>query len=180
MGQDGTPNQPTIPAAMVSNQKGLAMAGASTKTVSIDGTASQEFFTDGPSEDILAGFSSRGPPMIGSTVLAEVKPDIVAPGVNVYSSILMTSCAQPPCFAFFQGTSMATPHVAGAAALLKQLHPTWSPLQIKSALVNTAHRPVKSSSTGNPLPNPMDRGSGRINLAAASMVTATITVGVDT
>ena len=177
MGRDGTPNQPTVPAAMVSLNNGMAMAGASTKTVSIDGTAQQEFFTDGPSADILAGFSSRGPPKIGSNVLAEVKPDVVAPGVNVYSSILMTSCAQSPCFAFFQGTSMATPHVAGSAALLKQLHPTWSPLQIKSALVNTAHRPVGSSSNNTPLPNPMDRGAGRIDLAAASQLTATISIG---
>ena len=180
MGQDGTPGQPTIPAVMVSKPNGQAMAAASTKTVSIDGTNRMEFFSDGSSADIIAGFSSRGPAFIGNTLLKEVKPDVVAPGVNVYSSILMSSCASPPCFAFFQGTSMATPHVAGAAALLKQLHPTWSPAQIKSALVQSAARPVKSSSTGNPLPNPMDRGSGRINLAAASMVTATITVGVDT
>ena len=180
MAKDGTPNQPTIPAVMVSRTNGLAMASASSKTVSIDGTAQMEFFTDGPSADIIAGFSSRGPAFIGNTLLKEIKPDVVAPGVNVYSSILMSSCSSPPCFAFFQGTSMATPHVAGAAALLKQLHPTWSPAQIKSALVQSAARPVKSSSTGNPLPNPMDRGSGRINLAAASMVTATITVGVDT
>src|SRR6266581_4871367 len=180
MGQDGTPGQPTIPAVMVSKPNGQAMAAASTKTVSIDGTSKMEFFTDGPSADIIAGFSSRGPAFIGNTLLKEVKPDVVAPGVNVYSSILMSSCASPPCFAFFQGTSMATPHVAGAAALLKQLHPTWSPAQIKSALVQSAARPVKSSSTGNPLLNPMDRGGGRINLAAASMVTATITVGVDT
>ena len=180
MAKDGTPNQPTIPAVMVSRTNGLAMASASSKTVSIDGTAQMEFFTDGPSADIIAGFSSRGPAFIGNTLLKEIKPDVVAPGVNVYSSILMSSCSSPPCFAFFQGTSMATPHVAGAAALLKQLHPTWSPAQIKSALVQSAARPVKSSSTGNPLPNPMDRGSGRINLAATSMVTATITVGVDT
>ena len=180
MGQDGTPGQPTIPAVMVSKPNGQAMVAASTKTVSIDGTNRMEFFSDGPSADIIAGFSSRGPAFIGNTLLKEVKPDVVAPGVNVYSSILMSSCASPPCFAFFQGTSMATPHVAGAAALLKQLHPTWSPAQVKSALVQSAARPVKSSSTGNPLPNPMDRGSGRINLAAASMVTATITVGVDT
>ncbi len=180
MAQDGTPNQPTIPAVMVSRTNGLAMASASSKTVSIDGTAQMEFFTDGPSADIIAGFSSRGPAFIRNTLLKEIKPDVVAPGVNVYSSILMSSCASPPCFAFFQGTSMATPHVAGAAALLKQLHPTWSPAQIKSALVQSAARPVKSSSTGNPLLNPMDRGGGRINLAAASMVTATITVGVDT
>jgi len=177
MAQDGTPNQPTIPAAMVSRSNGLAMASASPKTAIIDGTARQEFFTDGPSADIIAGFSSRGPPMIGSTILKEVKPDVVAPGVNVYSSILMTSCSQPPCFAFFQGTSMATPHVAGSAALLKQLHPDWSPLQVKSALVNTAHRPVGSSSTNTPLPNPMDRGGGRIDLAATSQTTATISIG---
>src|SRR5947208_5772496 len=177
MAQDGTPNQPTISAAMVSRPNGLAMASASTKTVSIDGSTKQEFFTDGPSADILAGFSSVGPAMIKNQVLREVKPDVVAPGVNVYSSILMTSCAQPPCFAFFQGTSMATPHVAGSAALLKQLHPTWSPLQIKSALVNTAHRPVGSSSNNTPLPNPMDRGAGRIDLAAASQLTATISIG---
>src|SRR5439155_1398971 len=138
MAQDGTPNPPTIPAAMVYRHNGLAMASASTTTVSIDGTARQEFFTDGPSADILAGFSSVGPAMIKNQVLREVKPDVVAPGVNVYSSILMTSCAQPPCFAFFQGTSMATPHVAGSAALIKQLHPNWSPEQVKSALENGA------------------------------------------
>lgn len=174
MAQDGTPNQPTIPAAMVSRPNGLAMASAATKTVSIDGTTQQEFFTDGPSADILAGFSSIGPAVIKNRVLTEVKPDVVAPGVNVYSSILMISCAQPPCFAFFQGTSMATPHVAGAAALIKQLHPDWSPLQVKSALENTAKRPVGSSSSNTPLSNPMFRGGGRINLTAVTQITATI------
>jgi minor extracellular serine protease Vpr len=174
MGQDGTPNQPTVPAIMVSRPNGLAMASASTKTASIDGTTQQEFFTDGPSADILAGFSSRGPAMIKNQVLREVKPDVVAPGVNVYSSILMTSCAQPPCFAFFQGTSMATPHVAGSAALIKQLHPNWSPEQVKSALENSAKRPVGSSSSNTPLSNPMSRGGGRINLAAVTQLTATI------
>ena len=174
MAQDGTPNQPTIPAVMVSRPNGLAMAAASTQTVSIDGTTPQEFFTDGPSADILAGFSSKGPAMIKNRVINEVKPDVVAPGVNVYSSILMTSCAQPPCFAFFQGTSMATPHVAGAAALVKQLHPDWSPLQVKSALENSAKRPVGSSSSNTPLSNPMFRGGGRINLAAVTQITGTI------
>src|SRR5438309_549450 len=174
MGQDGTPGQPTIPAVMVSKPNGQAMASASTKTVSIDGATQQEFFTDGPSADILAGFSSVGPGMIKNQVLREVKPDVVAPGVNVYSSILMTSCAQPPCFAFFQGTSMATPHVAGSAALIKQLHPNWSPEQVKSALENSAKRPVGSSSSNTPLSNPMNRGGGRIDLAAVTKITATI------
>jgi len=180
MAQDGTPNQPTIPAVMVSRPNGLAMAAVAPSTVKVDGTTPQEFFTDGPSADILASFSSIGPPILQGPGVGvgqpqdKIKPDVVAPGVNVYSSIPSFGCASPPCFAFFQGTSMATPHVAGSAALLIQLHPNWSPEQIKSALVNSAHRPVKSFSTGNPLKNPMVRGGGRIDLAAASQVTATL------
>jgi len=183
MAQDGTPNQPTIPAVMVSRPNGLAMAAIAPSSVTVDGTTPQEFFTDGPSADILAAFSSIGPPLLQVPGVGvgqpqdKIKPDVVAPGVNVYSSIPSFGCASPPCFAFFQGTSMATPHVAGSAALLIQLHPNWSPEQIKSALVNSAHRPVKSFSTGNSLKNPMVRGGGRIDLAAASQVTATLEAG---
>ena len=183
MAQDGTPNQPTIPAVMVSRPNGLAMAAIAPSTVTVDGTAPQEFFTDGPSADILAAFSSIGPPILQRPGVGvgqpqgKIKPDVVAPGVNVYSSIPSFGCASPPCFAFFQGTSMATPHVAGSAALLIQLHPGWSPEQIKSALVNSAHRPVKSFSSGAALKNPMVRGGGRIDLAAASQVTATLEAG---
>jgi len=154
--------------------------------VTVDGTSPQEFFTDGPSADILASFSSIGPPPLQGPGVGigqpqdKIKPDVVAPGVNVYSSIPSFGCASPPCFAFFQGTSMATPHVAGSAALLVQLHPDWSPEQTKSALVNSAHRPVKSFSSGNPLNNPMVRGGGRIDLAAASQVTATLEAGPST
>jgi minor extracellular serine protease Vpr len=164
MAQDGTPNQPTIPAVMVSETNGLALAGLAPSTATVNGTGEQEFLTDGSSADILASFSSRGP----SPFTLSIKPDLTAPGVNVYSSIPAFGCASPPCFAFFQGTSMATPHTAGSAALLVQLHPTWSPAQIKSALVNSAHRPVKNPSSGAALSNPMDRGAGRIDLAAAS------------
>jgi minor extracellular serine protease Vpr len=183
MAQDGTPNQPTIPAVMVSRPNGLTMAAAAPATVTVDGTSPQEFFSDGPSADILAAFSSIGPPPLQSPGVGlgqpqdKIKPDVVAPGVNVYSSIPSFGCASPPCFAFFQGTSMATPHVAGSAALLIQLHPDWSPEQIKSALVNSAHRPVKSFSTSAGLNNPMVRGAGRIDLAAASQVTATLEAG---
>ncbi len=184
MAHDDTDPFPTIPAVMVSLANGLAMASISPGTVTLDGTVISEFVT--PNADIIAGFSSRGPPPLQvpaqedpSRTSNKVKPDVTAPGVNVYSSVT-GGCGSTGCFAFFSGTSMSTPHVAGSAALLKQLHPTWSPDQIKSALVNTAKRPVLSHTVvaplNNPIPlnNPMDRGGGRIDLAAASMATATI------
>jgi len=180
MAQDGTTPVPTIPAVMVSITNGNAMAAIAPNTVTVDGTTPKEFFSDGAGADILASFSSRGPPLLQLPGVGigqpqdKIKPDVVAPGVNVYSSVPSFACASPPCFAFFQGTSMATPHVAGSAALLKQLHPNWSPEQVKSALVNSAHRPVKSSITGNPLLDPMAMGAGRIDLAAASQVSATL------
>lgn len=76
----------------------------------------------------LAFFSSKGPAN-GSYA---IKPDILAPGVDINSSIVGGGTA------YFNGTSMATPHVAGLAALLLDVHPTWSPENVKSALVTTA------------------------------------------
>ncbi len=165
MGQDGTPNQPTIPAIMVSQAKGAAMASALVKTVTIDGTTIQEFLsTNG---DFMASFSSRGPTPVPPQPFA-IKPDVVAPGVNVYSSV-------PGGFAVFQGTSMATPHVTGAAALLKQLHPDWSVAQVKSALVNSAARPAHLSTSNTfATSSVLARGGGRIDLSAAGLVTATL------
>lgn len=160
MGHDGTSPFPTIPAAMVSRSDGFAMG--SSGTVSIDGTSPQEFITT--NSDIIAGFSSRGP----APFTFIIKPDVTAPGVNVVSSVFGGE------FAFFQGTSMATPHVAGAAGLLVQQHPDWSPDQIKSALVNTAKRPVFSHITGTTAVGVLARGGGRIDLDAASSTPLTI------
>jgi len=79
--------------------------------------------------DVIAFFSSSGPTPIG----LQFKPDVTAPGVSILSSV-------PPregTWGTDSGTSMAAPHVAGAAALLRQRHPTWTVEQIKSALVLT-------------------------------------------
>ena len=140
MGSNGTPNQPTIPAYMVSLNDGRALQkhdGDST-TISPD----QRYFnTD--NDDIMAGFSSQGP----SDVDFRVKPDLVAPGVNVLSSIPLSYCGvdASTCWAFFQGTSMASPHTAGAAAVVIDAFVTrnfddYTAHQVRSALVNTAEQ----------------------------------------
>ncbi|HEX8407158.1 MAG TPA: S8 family serine peptidase [Duganella sp.] len=97
---------------------------------------------------VMAGFSSRGPNRYDANVL---KPDVTAPGANILAGVtpdlseaerasLITGTLQqvPVAWALYDGTSMSSPHVAGMAALLKQLHPTWSPAAIKSALMTTA------------------------------------------
>jgi subtilisin family serine protease len=81
---------------------------------------------------VVTSFSSAGP----TDFTHELKPDISAPGGQILSSTLPEFARSP--FAVFDGTSMATPHVAGAAALLRQRHPGWSVQQVKSALVSTA------------------------------------------
>lgn len=173
MAQDGTTPVPTIPAVMVSRGDG-ANLGAFYKanggaTLSI-GSTFQEFLTN--NADILAGFSSRGP-TFGRLL---IKPDVTAPGVNILSSFMCSDKPGATCnrFEFLQGTSMATPHVAGSAALLRQEHPGWSPEQIKSALVTTGKQPVWDSATGRKATRVMESGGGRIDLAAASKVDTTI------
>jgi minor extracellular serine protease Vpr len=142
MGTDGTPNQPTIPAYMLS----LADAGA---VKASDGTAvtigaTLQYFQNAANSNIMAGFSSQGPTFVDF----RVKPDVVSPGVNVLSSIPHQFCAAPPCWAFFQGTSMATPHLAGSAAVILGQHPGWSAAQVRSAIVNTADQGVIMNSSG--------------------------------
>ncbi len=85
---------------------------------------------DGTRPDHIADFSSAGP----TPVSHQLKPDVTAPGVDVLSSI------PPHDFETLDGTSMATPHVAGGAALLLQRHPTWTVQQVKSALASTGDR----------------------------------------
>jgi subtilisin family serine protease len=82
-----------------------------------------------------AAFSSRGPQLAGLGDL--LKPDVIAPGQDILAAVANTPAQGNLDFNLLSGTSMATPHVAGIAALLKQLHPTWSPMMIKSALMTT-------------------------------------------
>jgi minor extracellular serine protease Vpr len=169
MGADSVHN-PIIPAAMVSKADGAILKAHSGSSITVDGTSIREIVTS--NADFLAGFSSRGP----TPYTFLIKPDVTAPGVNVLSSIftIRPDGTYAPSYAFFQGTSMATPHTTGAAALLLAAHPDWSPEQVKSALVNTADRPVKSPSSGAPLASPLSRGGGRINVWSADHTPATL------
>ena len=81
---------------------------------------------------MITSFSSAGVTDFGHLL----KPDVSAPGAQVLSSTLPEFAGSP--FAVFDGTSMATPHIAGAAALLLQRHPGWTTKQVKSALMSTA------------------------------------------
>ncbi len=165
MGGDGV-NFPTIPAAMVSKADGVTLKadlGISTK---VDGTQFEDVVT--ANADILASFSSRGP----TPYDFRLKPDVAAPGVNVLSSVWIrqTDGSLAHKFDFFQGTSMATPHITGAVALLLAVHPTWTPQEVKSALVNNADRTV--TGTGNL--GPIAEGGGRINIERAANAGVTL------
>jgi hypothetical protein len=142
MASDGTPNQPTVPAYMIGKSNLAAIAAANGTNVTI-GATEQYFQTS--NSNIMASFSSQGP----TDVDFRVKPDVVSPGVNVLSSIPSAFCAVPPCWAFFQGTSMATPHLAGSAAVVIGQHPGWSADQVRSAIVNTADQGVLLRSSGS-------------------------------
>jgi subtilisin family serine protease len=80
---------------------------------------------------MIASFSSGGP----TPLSLQLKPDVTAPGVNILSSVPRREGS----WSFFDGTSMAAPHVAGAVAVLLQRHPAWTAAQVKSALVSSGN-----------------------------------------
>ncbi|CAN0917941.1 Subtilisin-like protease SBT1.7 [Linum grandiflorum] len=118
---------------------------------------------------VVAAFSSRGPNSITPEIL---KPDIIAPGVNILAGWTVPTDPRRVEFNVISGTSMSCPHVSGLAALLKAAHPEWSPAAIRSALMTTAYSTYKSGqkfqdvATGNDS-TPFDHGAGHVNPVAA-------------
>ncbi|XP_047945990.1 subtilisin-like protease 4 [Salvia hispanica] len=113
---------------------------------------------------VVASFSSRGPSIPTPGIL---KPDILGPGVNILAASHDTSIE----WTIKSGTSMACPHLSGVAALLKSVHPDWSPAAIKSAIMTTAD---DVNLAGNPIEderflpaNIFATGSGHVNPSRA-------------
>ncbi|MEU9555319.1 S8 family peptidase [Streptomyces fumanus] len=110
-------------------------------------------------KDVLADFSSTGPGLDG-----QIKPDVTAPGVDITAasaknSVIAKEVGEKPAgYVTISGTSMATPHVAGAAALLKQQHPDWSGAELKAVLTGSAKGGKYT---------PFQQGTGRIQVDKA-------------
>jgi len=128
------PLQLAIPAGMISDLDGARLRDyLTTRGGSADVTIGNILERDETGRSgIVTSFSSGGPTAFEHLL----KPDVSAPGGQILSSTLPEFSGGPP-FAVFDGTSMAAPHVTGSAALLLQLHPSWTPEQVKSALVST-------------------------------------------
>ena len=109
---------------------------------------------------VITSFSSAGPTNFDH----RLKPDVTAPGGQILSSTLQEFAGAP--FAVFDGTSMAAPHVSGAAALLLQQHPGWTPEQVKSALTTSA-APAWGDTARTHEASVLLEGGGLIDVAAA-------------
>ena len=116
--------------------------------------------------DILAGFSLRGPRTIGGQGI--VKPDITAPGVDILAVGAAGVVGNDGVY-LNSGTSMSSPHMAGAAALLTALYPDLTPSEIKSAVNLSARNTGAVNQDGSPI-RPWDYGSGMVDLEAAAHV----------
>ncbi len=157
MGKTGDASDLNIPAVMVSQSDGARLRARLSASVSVtlrDGVKlRQPELADQVNES-----SSRGPALQSGSL----KPDIAAPG----SSIRSVKSGGGTVGIEFTGTSMSAPHLAGAAAIMKQAHPNWSAEDLKSALINTAAGPLHGP---NETFLPESRvGAGRLNVVGAA------------
>jgi uncharacterized repeat protein (TIGR01451 family) len=118
---------------------------------------------DDANADITASFSSRGP----NSTLDILKPDITAPGVDILAAVNTTVPGQPAEYGFISGTSMSSPHNAGAGAIVSAARPDWTPYEVKSAIMMTTDNGNVLKEDGVTPADPFDVGAGRVNLARA-------------
>ena len=149
----------SIPGLVISRRmagqlQGLVAQSGGAVTVTVGSTTQSLGSGNG---GLTTSFSSLGP----APISLRLKPDLSAPGAGVLSAV-------PGGYAIWDGTSMASPAVAGAAALLRQRHPQWRPADIRSALELTA-RPAYDNAAHSVEALPLSVGSGLIDVAAADL-----------
>jgi subtilisin family serine protease len=156
---DGAANAGVVPVVSAGNDFGefsggsIGSPGTAAKAITVaSSTNDRGLFPGG----MIAPSSSAGP----TPVSLRLKPDVTAPGQNVLSA------SPGEDWVLLSGTSMAAPHVAGAAALLRQRHPNWTVAQIKSALVQTANPVVDDLGSPREV-SPIREGGGLADLVEA-------------
>ena len=162
----GTRDAVNIPAVMISQADGQLLLDELQNEQAVEVTLDKSLFLTVPETgNAMASFSSRGPNLTAPDIL---KPDLTAPGVNILAAQTpdVANGLRGETFQYLSGTSMAVPHVAGIAALIKEAQPDWSPAMIKSALMTTARQDVVKDDGTTPA-DAFDMGSGHVvpNLA---------------
>ena len=149
-----------IPAGFIAHDDGLSLIKDHREIATISADDDLSTVEDRYSEaDTIASFSARGPRGYDSIL----KPDITAPGVSIKAAEMGGGTTG----AVYNGTSMASPHVAGVAALVRDAHDDWNPEQVKAAIINTAVDLADDMSA-----ELSRQGSGRVN--AYEAVTAEV------
>jgi subtilisin family serine protease len=165
MGDDPAVPNPTIPVMMTDKTTGdsirASIGGAATVNVTLTAAFREKGKSIQPAlEDTIASFSSRGPSRVGNAL----KPDIDSIGETVFSTQALSGTEGDS----FNGTSMATPHIAGTMALLREIHPDWSVAELKALVMNNASHEIFALTNGVlPLDGPGRVGAGREDVARA-------------
>ncbi len=141
-----------IPVGMITVEAGMALMAAHGQAVTIHNQNEIRSVPGTAPADTIGSFSSRGP-RVNDAIL---KPEITAPGVQIVAAAAGSGNGSVA----LDGTSMAAPHVAGVAALMRQAHPNWDPDMIKAAMMNTAVDLVDGSCVPR-------YGAGRVDARAA-------------
>ncbi|MDQ7878474.1 S8 family serine peptidase [Microbacterium sp. QXD-8] len=136
----------SVPTVHLPDTEGPAISAYAT-TAGATASIEKAVIASGGAAPYTAAFSSRGPLVAGNGDV--LKPDVIAPGQDILAAVA------PPGqggmdFNLMSGTSMSAPHVTGLAALLRDLHPEWSPMAIKSALMTTGSDVLDGESSNDP------------------------------
>lgn len=160
----------TVPGVHISYDDGVILkAYLDDVTESVTATITgQQRVVDDAYGDVMASFPSRGE----NPTTDVVTPNITAPGLNIVAAINTPyddegQVTGGPQWGIISGTSMSSPHLAGAAALVRAVHPDWSPDQVRSAMMTTSLTDLVKEDETTPA-DPFDFGAGRVDLTKAA------------